>query len=218
MIAVKPPIVSGVLGDIAKGLDVRGNCGQIVVSVAAGVTLTALQTPLPSGTAVVRAMPNTLMLVGQGMSALAAGAATSAAQLEQVAEIMRAVGTVVTVDKSQLAAVTAVSGSGPTYVFLVAEAPIEAGVGLGLTRDVVTELVELTLLGSSALLSGSDKSLAALRAEVTTPGGITAAAMREAGAGGCVFGVPRGPARRRAAGARTGPGADQVRTPTPFRC
>jgi pyrroline-5-carboxylate reductase len=118
------------------------------------------------------------MLVGQGMSVLAAGRYADAEQLEIVGEMLEAVGKVVTVPEAQMDAVTAVSGSGPAYFFLVVEAMIDAGVSLGLTRDVASQLVVQTMIGSAALLDETGQSAVDLRAAVTSPAGTTAAALR----------------------------------------
>lgn len=129
-------------------------------------------------------MPNTPMLVGEGVSVLSPGRHVKAEHLELVRGILGSVGKVVTVPESQIDAVTAVSGSGPAYFFLVAEAMIDAGVGLGLTRPVATELVVQTMVGSAAMLDRTGDSATDLRAAVTSPGGTTAAALRQLEAGG----------------------------------
>lgn len=171
-----------------KPADVAAACGQLdaprVLSIAAGVTLQALEAALPPGTAVVRAMPNTPALVGAGASAIAGGSATTPADLAWAEEILAAVGTVVRVTEPQLDAVTGLSGSGPAYVFLVAEALIEAGVLAGLPRDVSTTLAVQTLLGSARLLAEGAGTPAELRAAVTSPGGTTAAGLRTLEAAG----------------------------------
>jgi pyrroline-5-carboxylate reductase len=123
-------------------------------------------------------MPNTPMLVGKGTSAVAGGRFASDEQVETVRGLMEAVGTAVTVGEKDMDAVTAVSGSGPAYVFLVAEAMTEAGVQLGLTRPVAAQLAAGTLEGASAMLVKGDKSASELRGNVTSPGGTTAAAVR----------------------------------------
>lgn len=171
-----------------KPADVADACGQLdaprVLSIAAGVTLHALEAALPAGTAVVRAMPNTPALVGAGASAIAGGSAATPADLAWAEEILAAVGTVVRVTEPQLDAVTGLSGSGPAYVFLVAEALIEAGVLAGLPRDVSTTLAVQTLLGSARLLAEGAGTPAELRAAVTSPGGTTAAGLRTLEAAG----------------------------------
>jgi pyrroline-5-carboxylate reductase len=149
-----------------------------VLSIAAGVTIRRLEAALPPGTPVVRAMPNTPALVGAGAAAVAAGRAADEADLAWAEEVLGVVGTVVRVDEPLLDAVTGLSGSGPAYVFLVAEALIEGGVLAGLPRPVATTLAVHTLLGSARLLDESPEEPAALRAAVTSPGGTTAAGLR----------------------------------------
>ncbi|MFF0545651.1 pyrroline-5-carboxylate reductase [Nocardia thailandica] len=183
VVAVKPGDVDAVLLDLSKA-DLDSGREQVLVSLAAGVTTARLEARLPAGFPVVRVMSNTPMLVGQGMSALAPGRYADAEQLEQVGEVLATVGKVVTVAESQMDAVTAVSGSGPAYFFLVVEAMVDAGVSLGLTRDVATQLVVQTMIGSAALLDETGQSAVDLRAAVTSPAGTTAAALRELERGG----------------------------------
>lgn len=171
VVAVKPPLVPSVCRDLgALGV------GRIV-SIAAGVRLATIEAALPTGTAVVRAMPNTPALVNRGAAAVAAGTSAGKADLAWAEQILGAVGTVVRVTEDQLDAVTGLSGSGPAYVFLVAEALIDAGVLVGLARPVATELAVQTLLGSAELLAAGTPA-AELRAAVTSPGGTTAAGLR----------------------------------------
>ncbi|GGR43106.1 pyrroline-5-carboxylate reductase [Nocardioides luteus] len=172
VLGVKPYGVVPVLESIASSL----REGTTVVSLAAGVPTSAMEPAVPDGVSVVRVMPNTPALVGAGMSAVAGGANATPEAVETAADLMNAVGTVITVPESQIDAVTAISGSGPAYVFMIAEAWIEAGVHLGLTRDDATTLVIETLTGSAELLrSGTHPAL--LREQVTSPGGTTAAAL-----------------------------------------
>ena len=172
VIAVKP-------GDVPAACRTAAEVGAgRVLSIAAGVTLATLEEHLASGTAVVRAMPNTPALVGLGASAIAAGTHAAADDLDWAESLLGAVGIVVRVKESLLDAVTGLSGSGPAYVFLVAEALIEAGVHAGLPRDVSEALSAQTLLGAATLLSTSDDGPEALRAAVTSPGGTTAAGLR----------------------------------------
>lgn len=174
LIAVKPADVPGVLTQLHNHL----SRDTLVLSIAAGVTLATLQGGLPDGTPVVRAMPNTPARVGQGMTAISPGDHATADDLERVSEVLATVGRVVTVPEKHQDAVTAVSGSGPAYLFLVAEAMIEGGVHCGLSRDIATELTVQTLLGSATLLRESGEHPALLRENVTSPGGTTAAALR----------------------------------------
>ncbi|MFC9896721.1 pyrroline-5-carboxylate reductase [Nocardia sp. NPDC127579] len=184
VIAVKPGDVDGVLTQLGKADLNGGDTDQVLVSLAAGVPTVRLEAKLPAGFPVVRVMSNTPMLVGQGMSALAPGRYARAEQLELVTEVLSSVGKVVTVTEAQMDAVTAVSGSGPAYFFLVVEAMVDAGVGLGLTRAVATQLVVQTMVGAAALLDESGQSPEELRAAVTSPAGTTAAALRELERGG----------------------------------
>ncbi|GAB2646273.1 pyrroline-5-carboxylate reductase [Nocardia goodfellowii] len=184
VIAVKPGDVDGVLTQLGKADLNGGDKDQVLVSLAAGVPTARLEAKLPAGFPVVRVMPNTPMLVGQGMSVLAPGRYARAEQLELVTDVLASVGKVATVTESQMDAVTAVSGSGPAYFFLVVEAMVDAGVGLGLTRAVATQLVVQTMVGAAALLDESGQSPEELRAAVTSPAGTTAAALRELERGG----------------------------------
>jgi pyrroline-5-carboxylate reductase len=173
VLAVKP-------GDVAaacRALAATGGASP-VLSIAAGVTLERLESELAPGTPVVRAMPNTPALVGAGAAAVAGGHAAGDADLAWAEQILGAVGQVVRVDESLLDAVTGLSGSGPAYVFLVAEALVEAGVLAGLPRPVSSTLAVQTLLGAARLLDESPEGPEALRAAVTSPGGTTAAGLR----------------------------------------
>jgi pyrroline-5-carboxylate reductase len=163
VIAVKPPDVGSLASEIAPALRPQA----LVVSVAAGISTGLLEGHLPAGCRVVRVMPNTPMLVGEGMSAIAAGSHAGADDLARAEELLGAVGKVVRLPEAQLDAVTALSGSGPAYVFLLAEAMIDGGV-----------LAVQTLLGSAVMLRDSGDSAAQLREAVTSPGGTTAAALR----------------------------------------
>ena len=146
-----------------------------VLSIAAGVPLDRLEAWLGEGVPVVRAMPNTPALVGAGAAAIAGGASATDDDLAWAEVVLSAVGTVQRVAEPLLDAVTGLSGSGPAYVFLVAEALIEAGVLAGLPRPVSEALATQTLLGAARLLAESGDSPEALRAAVTSPGGTTAA-------------------------------------------
>ena len=150
-----------------------------MVSVAAGITTAYLEAHLSAGAHVVRVMPNTPMLLGEGMSAIAAGTNATSADLTAAEQILAAVGKVVRLPESQLDAVTALSGSGPAYVFLLAEAMVDAGVLIGLPRPVALQLAVQTILGSALMLRDSGDSPTVLREAVTSPGGTTAAALRQ---------------------------------------
>jgi pyrroline-5-carboxylate reductase len=172
VIAVKP-------GDVPAACRAAADAGtDRVLSIAAGITLATLEQHLPEGTPVVRAMPNTPALIGLGASAIAPGTSAGTADLDWAESLLGGVGLVVRVKEPLLDAVTGLSGSGPAYVFLVAEALIEAGVLAGLPRDVSEALSVQTLLGAASLLSTSADGPEALRAAVTSPGGTTAAGLR----------------------------------------
>ncbi len=174
LLAVKPADVGGVLDEIGDRLAPD----TLLLSVCAGVTLATLQAGVREGTPVVRAMPNTPARVGEAITAISPGTHATDDHLAEVTEILGAVGRVVTVAEKYQDSVTAVSGSGPAYVFLVAEAMIEGGVHVGLPRDIATELAVQTLFGSATLLRETGDHPAILRENVTSPGGTTAAALR----------------------------------------
>src|SRR5262245_21598451 len=148
LLVVKPQDMGDLLGEISG----RVHPGKLVVSLAAGVTTSYVESRLPDGVAVVRVMPNTPALVDEGMAAISAGTNCSDDDLATAEELLSANGRVVRVPEKQQDAVTAVSGSGPAYMFLVVEAMIEAGVHLGLPRPTATELAVQTLVGSAKLL------------------------------------------------------------------
>ena len=173
LLVVKPQDVPAVLAELAPGL----RPGQLLVSLAAGITIAAIEALVPDGVAVVRVMPNTPALVGQGMSALSPGTHCTDEQLAEATDLLSAAGRAVVVPEKQQDAVTAISGSGPAYVFLVAEAMIEAGVHLGLPRATSHELAVQTLLGAATMLSETGDHPALLRENVTSPAGTTAAAL-----------------------------------------
>lgn len=172
IVAVKPGDVATACAALAALQPER------VLSIAAGVPIASLEDALGSGPHVVRAMPNTPAQIGAGASAIAPGSAATDDDLAWAEDILGAVGIVVRVPEHLLDAVTGLSGSGPAYVFLVAEALIEAGVLNGLPRDVASALARQTLLGAARLLSESGESPEALRAAVTSPGGTTAAGLK----------------------------------------
>ncbi len=184
VIAVKPADTKEVCEALAS-VGVRR-----VLSIAAGVTIASLEGWLASGSAqvrppsVVRAMPNTPALVGAGAAAISPGSAAGNEDVAWARGILEAVGTVVQLPEASLDAVTGLSGSGPAYVFLFVEALIDAGVQVGLTRSVARDLAVQTLLGSARLLAETGEEASTLRAAVTSPGGTTAAGLRELEAAG----------------------------------
>ncbi len=174
-LVVKPQDMAGLLEEI--GAEVRP--GQLVVSLAAGITTDFLESRLPAGTPVVRVMPNTPALVDEGMAAIAGGSHCDEEHLAIAEDLLGSTGRVLRVPEKQMDAVTAISGSGPAYLFFVVEAMIEAGVHLGLPRATSTELVVQTVVGSAKMLRETGAHPVVLREQVTSPGGTTAAALRE---------------------------------------
>lgn len=178
VLAVKP-------GDVPTAARAVADAGvRRVLSIAAGVTTASIEAAVGQPVAVVRAMPNTPALIGAGAAAISPGSTADEEDMAWAEEILGAVGLVVRVPETALDAVTGLSGSGPAYVFLVAEAMVEAGVLAGLPREVAERLTFQTLLGSSRLLADGGSTPAALRASVTSPGGTTAAGVRELERGG----------------------------------
>jgi pyrroline-5-carboxylate reductase len=175
VVVVKPQDADEVLPVVGAAI----RPGTLVVSLCAGLSTSRIEAAMPEGTAVVRVMPNTPAQVDEGMAAVSAGAAATAEHVEHATELMSAVGKVVTVPEKYQDAVTAISGSGPAYLFFVVEAMIDAGVMLGLPRDISTALVVQTMYGSAKLLADSGEHPTVLRERVTSPGGTTAAALRE---------------------------------------
>lgn len=183
VVAVKPGDVPAVVGRIGDAISDSVH-ESTVVSLAAGVPTEVLENRLSAGSPVVRVMPNTAMLVGQGVSAVCRGRYAREEHVRPVVSMMESVGGVVVVDESQMDAVTAVSGSGPAYFFLLAEAMIEAGVEQGIPRKTAETLVLGTAKGAGAMLAAGGDGPTALRAAVTSPGGTTAAALRAFETGG----------------------------------
>ena len=150
----------------------------LVLSIMAGRTIAFLEKSLPAGTAVVRAMPNTPAAIGRGISVAVANSNVSIRQRKQASGLLAAIGKVEWVsDEVLMDAVTALSGSGPAYLFLLAEAMTKAGIAAGLSTDLAAKLARETITGSAELLHRSDLDVATLRQNVTSPGGTTAAAL-----------------------------------------
>ena len=175
VLVVKPQDMEDLLAEIGSAV----RPGQLVVSLAAGITTGFLEAHLPEGVAVVRVMPNTPALVDEGMSAISRGSHCDEKHLVEAESLMAATGRVIRVPERQQDAVTAISGSGPAYIFFVVESMIEAGVHLGLPRSTAYELVVQTLVGSAKLLRETGEHPTVLREQVTSPAGTTAAAVRE---------------------------------------
>jgi pyrroline-5-carboxylate reductase len=175
VIAVKPQDFDVLLEEIARVV----SPDQTVLSVAAAIPTTAIEERLPEGVPVVRAMPNAPAIVHEGIAGMCAGANADEPHLALAEEALLHLGAVVRVPEPYMDAVTAVSGSGPAYFALLAEAMIEAGILLGLGRDVSTQLVVQTMLGSAKLLRDEQMHPVELRERVTSPGGTTIRAVRE---------------------------------------
>jgi pyrroline-5-carboxylate reductase len=174
VIAVKPQTAPEALPPLA------GYVGKttLVLSIMAGRTIAFLEKALPVGTAIVRAMPNTPAAIGRGISVAFANAKISAPQRKQASDLLAAIGKVEWIgDEALMDAVTALSGSGPAYVFLLAEAMANAGIAAGLPPALATRLARETVAGSAELLHRSDLDAVTLRRNVTSPGGTTAAAL-----------------------------------------
>jgi pyrroline-5-carboxylate reductase len=172
VVAVKPRDVSKLLDVVVKTI----TTDQVVISLAAGVPISLFEAKLP-GVPVVRAMPNTPSLVREGVTAIAGGTHVTEDHLARARRVLEAVGQVEAMDESLIDAVTAVSGSGPAYIFLLAEAMEEAAVREGLPRDIAEALVHQTVRGAGHLLTDTPVKASELRAQVTSPGGTTAAAL-----------------------------------------
>jgi pyrroline-5-carboxylate reductase len=175
VIAVKPQDIDELLEELAGRL----GPDQTVLTIAAAVPTALVERSLGVEVPVVRAMPNTPVTVHEGMAGIAAGAHAGPEHLAQAEEVLAHVGRTVRVAESYLDAVTAVSGSGPAYFALLAESMIEAGILLGLSREIATDLVVQTMLGTAKLLRDEKMHPVELREMVTSPGGTTIAAIRE---------------------------------------
>jgi pyrroline-5-carboxylate reductase len=174
VIAVKPQSAPEALPPLARYIDKA----TLVLSIMAGRTIGFLEKSLPTRTAIVRAMPNTPAAIGRGISVVVANAKISKRQRKQASDLLAAIGKVEWVlDEALMDAVTALSGSGPAYIFLLAECMARAGVAAGLPPDLATRLARETVAGSAELLHRSDIDAAMLRQNVTSPGGTTAAAL-----------------------------------------
>ena len=174
LVAVKPQMMGEALGRLAP----LGNGETLLISIAAGTPIADFETALGAATPVVRAMPNTPSALGRGITALIGNAKVTEADMALAEALMGAVGQTVRLDsEDQMDAVTAVSGSGPAYVFLMIEALAAAGMSEGLPDDLALKLARATVAGAGALAESSDQSPAELRINVTSPGGTTAAAL-----------------------------------------
>ncbi len=175
VLVVKPQDMAALVDEIREHV----RPGNTVVSLAAGITTEFLESRLPEGSSVVRVMPNTPALVDQGMSGISPGRHCTEDHLVEAESLLSSCGKVVRLEEKHLDAVTAISGSGPAYIFYVVEAMIEAGVVLGLPRATATELVVQTLYGAATMLKETGEHPTVLREQVSSPGGTTVAALRQ---------------------------------------
>ena len=175
VVAVKPQDIDALLGEVGRHL----TTDQTVVSVAAAIPTAHIEQRIADGVPVVRAMPNAPATVHEGMAGLCAGAHATDEHLAAAEELLSHLGRVVRVPETWMDAITAVSGSGPAYFALLAEAMIEAGILLGLSREISTQLVVQTMLGTAKLLRDQHMHPVELRERVTSPGGTTIRAVRE---------------------------------------
>ncbi len=174
LLAVKPQMMGAAL----PALQALGNGATLFISIAAGTAIATFEAVLGARTPIVRAMPNTPAMVGRGITGLCANASASAADMDLATTLMQSVGQVVALEgEHQMDAVTAVSGSGPAYVFYMIEALAQAGVSQGLSGDVAMQLARATVCGAGELAFQSPDPAAQLRINVTSPGGTTAAAL-----------------------------------------
>lgn len=175
VLAVKPQVIDAVLREIVP----VANRGKLVISIAAGVTISRIEQALPAAPRVIRVMPNTPALVLAGAAGISAGTSATEADVALAKDIFGAVGRVVVVDERMLDAVTGLSGSGPAYVFTVIEALADGGVKMGIPRPLALELAAQTVFGSAKLVFETREHPAKLRDMVTSPGGTTIAGMHE---------------------------------------
>ena len=180
VLSVKPQIMNKLLDEVAPALNDR----KLVISIAAGVPIAAIERKVGHGVRIVRTMPNTPALVGGGATALSAGEHATPEDLRQARKLFDAVGKTVVVDEPLLDAVTGLSGSGPAYIFLVIEALSDAGVKVGLPRAIAQDLASQTVLGSAKLLIETRKHPGRLKDQVTSPGGTAIAGLHTLEAGG----------------------------------
>jgi pyrroline-5-carboxylate reductase len=180
VLSVKPQTMEHLLDEIAPAIDHR----KLVISIAAGVPISAIARKLGAGVRIFRTMPNTPALVGAGATALARGAHATEEDLQQAKALFEAVGTAVIVDEHQLDAVTGLSGSGPAYVFLAIEALADGGVKVGLARPIAMALAAQTVMGAAKLVLESGEHPGRLKDQVTSPGGTAIAGVHALEQGG----------------------------------
>ncbi len=174
VLAVKPKDVSALLEEVKSLVTYQ----KLLISIAAGVTTKRIEQELGNKPRVVRVMPNTPAMIGAGASVLCKGDHASSQDLDTVEELLRPVSLTLRTDEKMLDAVTALSGSGPAYVFFIAEAMTKAGMALGLSEDVASKLTIQTIYGAGRMLKDSGEAPTVLRKNVTSPGGTTEAALK----------------------------------------
>ncbi len=196
LIAVKPPDIEEPLKEMSPWLDKT----KLLISIAAGITTSFIEKTLAKKIKVIRAMPNLAVMVAEGMTAICPGEHAQASDVEAARQIFGHLGRTVVVEEKRMDAVTAVSGSGPGYVFLFMESMIKAAQALGLKEDISKELVEATFRGSIHLLEKKKMDASALRAKVTSKGGTTEAALEVFGKNNLdqIFAQALGAAQKRA--------------------
>jgi pyrroline-5-carboxylate reductase len=175
VITVKPQDMAALLSEIAPGV----TAGKLVISVAAGITTSFIEDRLPPDVPVVRVMSNTPVLVDEAMSVISPGSHAGEAHLRRAEELLRPVGKVLRIPESQQDAATALSGSGPAYVYFLVEAMVDAGILLGMPRSTALEMVKQAVYGAATMLRDSGEHPVILREAVTSPGGTTINAIRE---------------------------------------
>jgi pyrroline-5-carboxylate reductase len=175
LICVKPQDMTALLAEIAPAV----TPGQLVISVAAGIPTASIERALPGDVPVVRVMSNTPVLVDEAMSVISAGTHAGEAHLRRAEELLRPVGKVLRIPESQQDAATALSGSGPAYVYFLVEAMVDAGILLGMPRAVALDMVKQVVFGAATMLRDSGEHPVILREAVTSPAGTTASAVRE---------------------------------------
>jgi pyrroline-5-carboxylate reductase len=175
LIAVKPQDMAALLAEIAP----RVSPDKLVISVAAGIPTAFIERALGDGVPVVRVMSNTPVLVDEAMSVISAGTHATEEHLRRAEELLRPVGKVLRIPESQQDAATALSGSGPAYVYFLVEAMVDAGILLGMPRATALEMVRQAVYGAATMLRDSGEHPVILREAVTSPGGTTISAIRE---------------------------------------
>lgn len=175
VITVKPQDMAALLVEIAPQI----SADQLLISVAAGITTAFIEARVPADVAVVRVMSNTPVLVDEAMSVISAGRHAGEQHLRRTEELLRPVGKVLRIPESQQDAATALSGSGPAYVYFLVEAMVDAGILLGMPRATALEMVKQAVFGAATMLRESGEHPVLLREAVTSPGGTTISAIRE---------------------------------------